>query len=26
MSLAKVESLHVNQGLVGRMLDFGDVS
>jgi uncharacterized membrane protein YdbT with pleckstrin-like domain len=26
MSLAKVESLHVNQGLVGRMLDFGDVT
>jgi len=26
MSLAKVESLHVNQGLIGRMLDFGDVT
>jgi len=26
MTLAKVESLHVNQGLVGRMLDFGDVT
>jgi uncharacterized membrane protein YdbT with pleckstrin-like domain len=26
MSLAKVESLHVNQGLIGRLLDFGDVT
>ena len=26
MTLAKVESLHVNQGLVGRMLDYGDVT
>jgi uncharacterized membrane protein YdbT with pleckstrin-like domain len=26
MTLSKVESLHVNQGLVGRMLDYGDVS
>jgi uncharacterized membrane protein YdbT with pleckstrin-like domain len=26
MNLSKVESLHVNQGLLGRMLDFGDVT
>jgi uncharacterized membrane protein YdbT with pleckstrin-like domain len=26
MNLAKVESLHVNQTLMGRMLDYGDVS
>ncbi len=26
MTLSKVESLHVNQGLVGRMLDYGDVT
>ena len=26
MNLAKVESLHVNQGLMGRILDFGDVT
>src|SRR5205085_11701510 len=26
MTLAKVESLHVNQGLVGRMLNYGDVT
>jgi uncharacterized membrane protein YdbT with pleckstrin-like domain len=26
MTLAKVESLHVNQGLLGRMLDYGDVT
>jgi uncharacterized membrane protein YdbT with pleckstrin-like domain len=26
MTLAKVESLHVNQGLAGRMLDYGDVT
>jgi uncharacterized membrane protein YdbT with pleckstrin-like domain len=26
MNLAKVESLHVNQGLLGRLLDFGDVT
>jgi uncharacterized membrane protein YdbT with pleckstrin-like domain len=26
MNLSKVESLHVNQGLMGRMLDYGDVS
>lgn len=26
MTLAKVESLHVNQGLFGRMLDYGDVT
>jgi hypothetical protein len=25
MNLGKVESLHVNQGLIGRMLDYGDV-
>jgi len=26
MTLAKVESLHVNQGLFGRMLNYGDVT
>jgi uncharacterized membrane protein YdbT with pleckstrin-like domain len=26
MNLSKVESLHVNQGLIGRMLDYGDVT
>ncbi len=26
MNLNKVESLHVNQGLMGRMLDYGDVT
>ena len=26
MNLAKVESLHVNQGLLGRLLNFGDVA
>jgi len=26
INLAKVESLHVRQGLLGRMLDFGDVT
>ena len=26
MTLAKVESLHVDQGLLGRMLDYGDVT
>jgi len=26
MNLGKVESLHVNQGLLGRMLDYGDVT
>jgi len=26
MTLAKVESLHVNQGLLGRVLDYGDVT
>ncbi len=26
MNLSKVESLHVNQSLVGRMLDYGDVT
>ena len=26
MTLAKVESLHVNQGLIGRVLDYGDVT
>jgi uncharacterized membrane protein YdbT with pleckstrin-like domain len=26
MNLGKVESLHVNQGLLGRLLDFGDVT
>ena len=26
MNLAKVESLHVNQGLLGRLFNFGDVS
>jgi uncharacterized membrane protein YdbT with pleckstrin-like domain len=26
MTLAKVESLHVNQGLLGRMLNYGDVT
>jgi uncharacterized membrane protein YdbT with pleckstrin-like domain len=26
MNLTKVESLHVNQGLIGRMLDYGDVT
>ena len=26
MNLAKVESLHVNQGLLGRLLNFGDVT
>lgn len=26
MNLTKVESLHVNQGLMGRMLDYGDVT
>jgi uncharacterized membrane protein YdbT with pleckstrin-like domain len=26
MNLTKVESLHVRQGLLGRMLDFGDVT
>ncbi len=26
MNLSKVESLHVSQGLMGRMLDYGDVS
>jgi membrane protein YdbS with pleckstrin-like domain len=26
MHLAKVESLHVNQGLLGRLLDYGDVT
>ena len=26
MNLAKVESLHVNQGLLGRLLGFGDVT
>lgn len=25
MQLGKVESLHVNQGVIGRMLDYGDV-
>jgi uncharacterized membrane protein YdbT with pleckstrin-like domain len=25
MNLGKVESLHVNQGVIGRMLDYGDV-
>src|SRR5438045_4157789 len=26
MTLAKVESLHVNQGFIGRVLDYGDVT
>jgi len=26
MTLVKVESLHVNQGLLGRMLNYGDVT
>ncbi len=26
MTLAKVESLHVNQGLLGRMLNYGDLT
>lgn len=26
MNLSKVESLHVNQGLMGRLLDYGDVT
>src|SRR6185436_6275219 len=26
MTLAKVESLHVNQGLLGRVLNYGDVT
>jgi hypothetical protein len=26
MNLNKVESLHVNQGLMGRILDYGDVT
>lgn len=26
MNLAKVESIHVNQSLLGRMLDYGDVT
>lgn len=26
MNLSKVESLHVNQGFMGRLLDYGDVS
>jgi uncharacterized membrane protein YdbT with pleckstrin-like domain len=26
MNLSKVESLHVNQGLFGRLLDYGDVT
>ena len=26
MNLTKVESLHVSQGLFGRMLDYGDVA
>ena len=26
MNLGKVESLHVNQGLLGRLLNFGDVT
>jgi len=26
MNLSKIESLHVNQGLIGRMLDYGDVT
>ena len=26
MQIAKVESLHVHQGLMGRMLDYGDVT
>lgn len=26
MNLSKVESLHVNQGLLGRLLDYGDVT
>ena len=26
MNLTKVESLHVNQGLLGRVLDYGDVT
>jgi len=26
MNLGKVESLHVNQGLLGRMLNYGDVT
>jgi uncharacterized membrane protein YdbT with pleckstrin-like domain len=26
MNLGKVESLHVNQGLLGRILDYGDVT
>jgi hypothetical protein len=26
MNLGKVESLHVNQGLLGRLLDYGDVA
>lgn len=26
MNLSKVESLHVNQGLMGRILDYGDVT
>jgi uncharacterized membrane protein YdbT with pleckstrin-like domain len=26
MNLSKVESLHENQGLLGRMLDYGDVT
>jgi uncharacterized membrane protein YdbT with pleckstrin-like domain len=26
MNLNKVESLHVNQGLIGRILDYGDVT
>ena len=26
MNLAKIESIHVNQGLLGRILDYGDVT
>jgi uncharacterized membrane protein YdbT with pleckstrin-like domain len=26
MNLGKVESLHVNQGLLGRLLDYGDIT
>ena len=26
MNLSKIESLHVNQGLMGRILDYGDVT